>query len=203
MKIIAVGRNYAEHAKELNNPVPAEPIIFIKPDTALLRNGEPFYLPAFSNEINYEVEVVLQVGKAGKHINKGFALNYIDALTVGIDFTARDIQRNLKEKGLPWELAKGFDYSAPVGRFVAVTGPKDLDDISFSLLINGAKVQEGNSKDMIYSFAEIIAFVSERITLRKGDYIFTGTPPGVGKVNAGDLLEGYMKGEKLMSFSVK
>lgn len=202
MKIIAVGRNYPEHARELNNPIPGEPVIFLKPDTAILRNKECFYLPDFSSDIHYEAEIVLRIAREGKHIASKFALSYISALTIGIDFTARDIQKSLKEKGLPWELSKAFDHSAPVGDFIEVKEEHELDAIPFHLNINGKNVQTGNTADMLFSFATLISYVSARITLKQGDLIFTGTPAGVGPVHAGDLLEGYIRKEKLMHITV-
>ncbi len=202
MKIIAIGRNYAEHALELNNPVPSEPVIFMKPDTAILRNNHCFYLPDFSTDIHYEAEIVLRIAREGKHIAEKFAASYISAISIGIDFTARDVQKKLKEKGLPWELSKAFDHSAPVGDFIEMTDSAALSEIPFHLLINGIKVQEGNTRDMIFSFAALISYISSRITLKSGDLIFTGTPAGVGTVHAGDLLEGFVRDQKLMHITV-
>lgn len=203
MKIIAVGRNYIEHAKELNNPVPSKPVIFMKPDTAVLKDNKPFYHPDFSNEIHYEIEIVLKVAKEGKHISEKFAANYFEEIGLGIDFTARDIQQQHKEKGLPWELAKSFDNSAPISRFVPKSEFADLYNINFRLDINNNTVQKGNTKDTIFSFEKLIVFVSQFITLKKGDLIFTGTPHGVGKINIGDRLEGYIEDEKLLDFEIK
>ena len=203
MKIIAIGRNYAEHAKELNNPVPTVPVIFMKPDTALLRENKPFYHPEFSEDVHHEIEIVLKVCKEGKHISEKFADNYYDEIGLGVDFTARDIQQRHKEKGLPWELAKAFDGSAPVSNFVPKTNFADLYNTNFKLDINSQTRQEGNTKDLLFSFERIIAFVSQYITLKKGDLIFTGTPPGVGKVNIGDHLEAYLEGHKMLDFYVK
>ncbi len=203
MKIIAIGRNYAEHAKELNNPVPTVPVIFMKPDTALLKDNKPFYHPEFSQDVHHEIELVLKVCKEGKHINEKFAGNYFDEIGLGIDFTARDIQNKHKEKGLPWELAKSFDGSAPVSTFIPKADFEDLYNIDFKLDINGETRQIGNTKDLIFSFERIIAFVSQYITLKKGDLIFTGTPEGVSKVSVGDHLEGYLAGNKLLNFYVK
>jgi len=203
MKIIAIGRNYAEHAKELNNPVPTSPVIFMKPDTALLKDNKPFYHPDFSEEVHHEIEVVLKISKEGKHISEKFAANYFEEIALGIDFTARDIQQRQKEKGLPWELAKAFDNSAPVSNFVPKTQFADLYNLNFNLDINGQSRQVGSTKDLIFSFEFIIAFVSRYITLKKGDLIFTGTPQGVAKVNIGDKLEGYLEGEKLLDFYIK
>ena len=203
MKIIAIGRNYAEHAKELNNPIPGVPVIFMKPDTALLKDNKPFYHPDFSNDIHHEIEIVLKISKEGKHISEKFALNYFEEIGLGIDFTARDIQSKHKEKGLPWELAKAFDNSAPVSNFVPKTEFADMKNINFKLLVNGQTRQEGNTAHMLFSFEYIIAFVSKYITLKKGDLIFTGTPQGVAKVNFGDRLEGYLESEKMLDFYIK
>ena len=203
MKIIAIGRNYAEHAKELNNPVPTTPVIFMKPDTALLKDNKPFYHPEFSQDIHHEIEIVLKVSKEGKHVSEKFAGNYFEEIALGVDFTARDIQSKHKEKGLPWELAKAFDGSAPVSNFVPKTQFADIYNINFNLDINGETKQQGNTKDLLFSFESIIAFVSQYITLKKGDLIFTGTPQGVGKVSVGDKLEGYLEGQKLLDFLVK
>ena len=203
MKIIAIGRNYAEHAKELNNPVPTVPVIFMKPDTALLKENKPFYHPDFSEDIHHEIEIVLKINKEGKHISEKFAGNYFDEIGLGVDFTARDIQQRHKEKGLPWELAKAFDGSAPVSDFVPKSKFADLYQLNFRLDINGQNRQQGNTKDLLFSFERIIVFVSQYITLKKGDLIFTGTPQGVGKVNVGDRLEGYLEGDKMLDFYVK
>jgi acylpyruvate hydrolase len=203
MKIIAIGRNYVEHAKELNNPVPTSPVIFMKPDTALLKDNKPFYHPDFSQDIHHEIEVVLKVSKEGKHISEKFAANYFDEIALGIDFTARDIQQKHKEKGLPWELAKAFDNSAPISNFVPKTQFADLYQLNFNLDVNGESRQVGNTKNLIFSFEYIIAYVSQYITLKKGDLIFTGTPQGVAKVNIGDRLEGYLENEKLLDFYIK
>jgi 2-keto-4-pentenoate hydratase/2-oxohepta-3-ene-1,7-dioic acid hydratase in catechol pathway len=203
MKIIAIGRNYQEHAKELNNPIPTEPVVFLKPDTALLKEGKAFYHPDFSNDIHYEVELIIKIGKEGKHIAAKFARNYIEAIGLGIDFTARDLQQKCKEKGLPWEIAKAFDHSAPIGEFIPINEISDLNAIDFSLKQNQIVVQKGNSADMIFSFDDIISYVSQRFTLKKGDLIFTGTPAGVGKINIGDLLEGYISNRKMLSVPVK
>lgn len=203
MKIIAIGRNYAEHAKELNNPVPTTPVIFMKPDTALLKDNKPFYLPEFSQDVHHEIEVVLKISKEGKHIDEKFAAGYYDEIALGIDFTARDIQSKHKEKGLPWELAKAFDGSAPVSNFVPKSKFADLYNLNFHLNVNGETRQSGNTKDLLFSFEKIIAFVSKYITLKKGDLIYTGTPEGVAKVNIGDRLEGYLENEQLFDFYVK
>jgi acylpyruvate hydrolase len=203
MKIIAIGRNYAEHAKELNNPVPGVPVIFMKPDTALLKDNKPFYHPDFSEDIHHEIEVVLKISKEGKHISEKFAAGYFEEIALGVDFTARDIQSRHKEKGLPWELAKAFDGSAPISAFLPKTQFTDLKNLNFKLDINGESRQVGDTSNMLFSFEYIIAFVSKYITLKKGDLIYTGTPQGVGKVNVGDRLEGYLENEKMLDFYVK
>lgn len=203
MKIIAIGRNYAEHAKELNNPIPTTPVIFMKPDTALLKDNKPFYLPEFSNDVHYELEVVLKICKEGKHIAERFAANYYDEIGLGIDFTARDIQSKHKEKGLPWELAKSFDSSAPISIFLPKSDFENLYDLNFELKINGETRQKGYTKDLLFSFENIITFVSQYITLKKGDLIFTGTPEGVGKINQGDKLEAWLEDKQLLNFDVK
>lgn len=203
MKIICIGRNYAEHAKELNNAVPTEPVFFMKPDTALILNGQPFYHPDFSNDIHHEIELVLVICKTGKNIDEKFASKYYNKIGLGIDFTARDLQNKAKEKGLPWEKAKAFDGSAPLGESVDVSTIKDVNDINFHLEINGKTVQQGNTKDLLFSFDKIIAYISRYITLKTGDLIYTGTPAGVGKVNIGDKLEGFMEGNKMLEFAIK
>jgi acylpyruvate hydrolase len=203
MKIIAIGRNYAEHAKELNNPVPTVPVIFMKPDTAILKDNKPFYHPEFSNDIHHEIELVIKISKEGKHIAEKFAANYFEEIGLGIDFTARDIQQKHKEKGLPWELAKAFDNSAPISKFIPKANFQDLKQLNIKLDLNGNTVQSGNTKDLLFSYEYIISFVSKYITLKKGDLIFTGTPQGVGKVNIGDHLEGYLEDEKLLDFEIR
>ncbi|MEO6977590.1 MAG: fumarylacetoacetate hydrolase family protein [Mucilaginibacter sp.] len=203
MKIIAIGRNYAEHAKELNNPVPGVPVIFMKPETALLKDNKPFYHPDFSQDIHHEIEIVIKISKEGKHISEQFAQNYFEEIGLGVDFTARDIQSKHKEKGLPWELAKAFDGSAPVSSFVPKSQFADLKNINFRLDVNGEVRQQGNTSYMLFSFEYIIAFVSKYITLKKGDLIYTGTPQGVGKVNVGDRLEGYLEDVKMLDFLIK
>lgn len=203
MKIIAIGRNYAAHAEELNNPIPTSPVIFMKPDTAVLKDNKPFYLPDFSNDIHYELEVVLKVSKEGKHIQEKFAANYYEEIGLGIDFTARDIQSRHKEKGLPWELAKSFDNSAPISTFVPKSKFDDLYQLNFELQINQQSRQLGNTKNLLFSFEKIIAFVSQYVTLKKGDLIFTGTPEGVGQIKAGDHLEAWLEGEKMLDFQIK
>lgn len=203
MKIIAIGRNYAAHAKELNNPVPTTPVIFMKPDTAALKDNRPFYIPEFSSDIHYELEVVLKICKEGKHIQEKFASNYYDEIGLGIDFTARDIQSKHKEKGLPWELAKSFDNSAAISRFLPKSDFADLYQIDFNLQINKEVRQTGNTSNLLFSFEQIIAFVSQYITLKKGDLIFTGTPEGVGPVHQGDHLEAWIGDEQLLNFHIK
>jgi acylpyruvate hydrolase len=203
MKILAVGRNYADHIKELGNERNEEPVIFSKPDTALLKNNAPFYYPDFSNNIHYEVELILRIGREGKNIDAKFAHKYFDGIGVGIDFTARDLQQKAKEKGLPWTLAKGFNGSAPVSEFLPLSDFTDLGNINFNLLINGEERQKGNSSQMIFSFNEIISYISGFILLKKGDIIFTGTPEGVGKINLGDKLEAFIENKKLLEVEIK
>ncbi len=202
MKIIAVGWNYAEHNKELNRiNIPEHPVIFMKPETALVRDNKPFYLPNFSNRIEYETEIILRISKMGKNISAKFADRYYDAIGLGIDFTARDLQNEFKAKGAPWEICKGFDNSAPISNFL----PKeefDINNLNFSLHINGVEVQKGNTKDMIFKVNDIIAYISQFFTLKTGDIIFTGTPVGVGPVKIGDHLEGYIEHNKMIDFSV-
>lgn len=204
MKIICIGRNYADHAKELNNAVPIEPVFFFKPDTAILPKKQPFYIPDFTSDLNYEVELVVRINKLGKNIKEKFAHTYYDEIGIGIDFTARDLQQKCKEKGLPWEKAKGFDYSAPMGqKFIPVNEFDSLDDINFRLEKNGEIVQTGNSSQMIFKIDQIISYLSQFVTLKIGDFIFTGTPAGVGKVEIGDKLEAYIESEKLLSLEIK
>lgn len=204
MRIFAIGRNYAEHINELNNERPDEPVIFTKPDTALLRNNDPFYYPDFSTDIHYEVELVLRICKDGKNIDEKFASKYYDAIGVGIDFTARDLQQKAKEKGLPWDIAKGFNNSAPISdKFIAVGAFKNVKDINFSLQIDGALRQQGNTSFMLFNFDYIISYLSKFFTLRTGDLIFTGTPKGVGPVKAGNILSAYIENEKLLEFEIK
>lgn len=202
MKIFCIGRNYSDHAKELNNPVPSSPIIFMKPATALLKEGDPFFIPDFSSNIHYELEVVLQICKNGKSVEPAFASGYYDRIGLGIDFTARDLQDKLKDKGHPWELAKAFDHSAALGKFVNKDG-LDMTDIRFRLEKNGIVVQEGCTRDLIFDFDFLIGYISRYFTLQKGDLIFTGTPAGVGKVEKGDILEGYIGFQKMLEFKIK
>ncbi|WP_442794973.1 fumarylacetoacetate hydrolase family protein [Pelobium manganitolerans] len=203
MKVIAVGRNYAEHAKELNNPIPEKPVLFLKPDTAVLKNNKPFYIPKFSEDIHYELEIVLKIAKEGKFIAEKFAHKYYEELSVGIDFTARDIQKQQKEKGLPWEIAKSFDNSAPVGQFMAKSEIPDLQNLEFQLLINNEQRQKGNTAHMLNSFDQLISYASQYFTLKQGDLIFTGTPAGVGKIKIGDQLRGFLNDTELFNFEIK
>lgn len=202
MKIICIARNYAEHAKELNNEVPENPVFFLKPDTALLQKERDFYLPEFSQNIQYEAEIVLKISKAGKYIQPEFALNYFEQISLGIDLTARDLQSQLKEKGHPWEISKAFDNSAVVGEFL---DKKDfeLENLEFRLDKNKIAVQQGNTKDMIHGFAKIISEASKYFTLKTGDLIYTGTPAGVGRVEENDLLEGWIHKRKVFDVQVK
>lgn len=203
MKIFCVGRNYKDHAKELGNDVPDEPVIFMKPKSALLQPHTPFYYPEFTNELHYEAELVLRISKNGKYIQEKFANKYYDAVTVGIDFTARDIQDELKKKGLPWEKAKAFDNSAVIGKWKPIAELKNKKEISFGLQKNKELVQEGNSKEMIFHFDYIVSHISNYFSVNIGDLIFTGTPKGVGEVVVGDELELLMEGESLLAMEVK
>jgi acylpyruvate hydrolase len=201
MKIICIGRNYANHAKEMKADLPTEPVFFMKPDTALLREGD-FYIPDFTKELHHEIELVLKINKAGKHIEERFAHKYYDEIGLGIDFTARDLQTVCKEKGLPWEKAKAFDNSAPIGRFITKQ-QVDLKNIAFGLKINGTTKQSGNSSDLIFSFDQVISYVSRFVSLKVGDLIYTGTPEGVGQVRIGDKLEGFLNGESFLKLGIK
>ncbi|TVP53608.1 MAG: FAA hydrolase family protein [Mongoliibacter sp.] len=203
MKVIAIGRNYAEHIEELKNERPSEPVVFLKPDTAVLKNNAPFFHPDFSENIHHEVELVLKVSKEGKYIQKEFAHRYFEEIGIGIDFTARDLQEKCKAKGLPWEIAKAFNGSAPIGEFLPISEFSELNDINFHLNINGELRQKGNTSMMLFNFADIIAYVSKFFTLKKGDLIFTGTPAGVSKINVGDRLEAFIEDKKLLDFEVK
>ena len=203
MKIICIGRNYLAHVKELDNDLPTEPLFFMKPETALLPAGEPFPYPDFSKEIHYETELVLRICKTGKAIDENSASEYYDAITVGIDFTARDLQSKCKAKGHPWEIAKAFDYSAPIGKFKKISELKHPEDIAFGMKLNGEWVQQGHSRDMIFSFDRIVSHVSRFVTLNEGDCIFTGTPQGVGEVHVGDKLELFLEGDLTFWFLVK
>ena len=202
MKIICIGRNYLAHVKELDNDLPTKPMFFMKPATALLLPHNPFFYPDFSKEIHYETELVLRICKPGRSIDEKFASDYYDAITVGIDFTARDLQRECKAKGLPWEIAKGFDSSAPIGEFRKISTLKNREDIAFGMKLNDQWVQQGHSRDMIFSFDKIVSYISRFVTLKEGDYIFTGTPQGVGEVHVGDKLELFLEDEPVFWFRV-
>lgn len=203
MKIFCVGRNYAAHAKELGNEVPDEPVIFMKPKSALLQSHTPFYYPEFTNELHYECELVLRISKNGKYIQEKFAGKYYDAITTGIDFTARDIQQELKEKGLPWEKAKAWDNSAVVGKWIQMSDIKNKKDINFCLYKNKELVQQGNSANMLHNFDYIVSYISNYFSVNIGDLIFTGTPAGVGEVVVGDELEGFIEDESMFALEVK
>ncbi len=203
MKIIAIGQNYKEHNKELNSRNPQEPVIFMKPDSAILRNNKPFYIPDFSEELHYETEVIIKINRLGKNIAPKFAHRYYSEIGLGVDFTARDLQRKLKEEGHPWEISKAFDSSAVIGNFISVSEIDDIQNIEFHLDINGQTVQKGNTKDMIFPVNELISYASRFFTLKIGDIMFTGTPAGVGKVKTGDRLEGYLSSNKMFDFKIK
>ena len=203
MKIICIGRNYKDHASELGNKVPKEPLFFLKPDSAILPRKNPFFIPDFTKEVHYEVELIIRINKLGKNISRKFAHKYFNEIGLGIDFTARDIQQECKENGSPWEKAKAFDGSAVVGDFKSHKEFRNINDINFSLLKNGEVVQTGNSSDMIFPIDEIISYVSKFMTLKIGDLIFTGTPAGVGAVDIGDILEGKLEGQKMFEVKVK
>ncbi len=203
MKIICIAKNYAAHARELNDAVPREPVFFLKPDTSLLRRNRPFYYPDFSNEIHYETEIVLKINRLGKSIAEKYAHRYFQEIGVGIDLTARDLQRKCREEFLPWEASKGFESSAPVNKFVNKNNFDDLDNINFGLCINDKKVQQGNTKNMIFDFNQLIAYVSRFFTLKTGDLIFTGTPEGIGPVHKGDHLQADIENEVLLDFMIR
>ena len=204
MKILAVGLNYESHNVEMKRTFQSsKPVIFMKPESALLKDGKPFFIPDFSNELHYETEMVVKINRLGKNIEEKFAHRYYDELTVGIDFTARDLQRDLKAKSLPWEIAKGFDGSATIGNFISKDEFQNIQNINFHLQINSKTVQQGNTRDMIFSVDKIIAYVSQFFTLKIGDLIYTGTPAGVGPVKIDDHLEGYIEDNKLLDFHVK
>jgi acylpyruvate hydrolase len=203
MKIICIGRNYAEHAKELNNIIPAEPIIFLKPKTALLVDGKALYYPEFTNDLQYECELVVRMSKNGKYIQEKFARKYYNAMSLGIDFTARDIQQKQKEKGLPWEIAKAFDGSAAVGAFIPIEEDLNVQQLNFELKINGETRQLGHTSDMLFSIDQLIAYTSQFFTLNIGDLIFTGTPSGVGSLSVTDQLDGYLQGQRVLSCHIK
>lgn len=203
MKIICIGLNYRKHALELGRPLPAEPVVFLKPDSSILKNNKPFFLPGFSTMIQYEAEVVLKINKLGKGIPVKYAHRYYDELTVGIDITARDIQNRNSAAGLPWELSKCFDGAAPLGRFIPVSTLEDANSIDFRLEINSKVVQQGNTSDMVFSFNEIVSYVSRFFTLKTGDLIFTGTPPGVGPLKKNDNLVAFLGDEPLLDFMIR
>lgn len=205
MKIIAVGMNYAAHNQELGHTVilPKEPVIFMKPDSALLKDGKPFFIPDFSKEVHYETELVVRINRLGKNIAQRFANRYYDAVTVGIDFTARDLQRELRSVGNPWEISKGFDNSAAIGHFIPVDKFADIQNLNFHLDINDNTVQQGNTRDMLFRVDQIIEYISQFFTLKIGDLLFTGTPVGVGPVKVGDHLTGYLENEKVLDFYVR
>ncbi|MEM6865627.1 MAG: fumarylacetoacetate hydrolase family protein [Bacteroidota bacterium] len=203
MKLICIGRNYAEHIDELQNERPREPIVFIKPDSSILPKGQDFYIPEFSKNVHYEVEVLVKIKKVGKHISKKFAPTYYDEIGLGIDFTARDLQADLKSKGLPWEKAKGFDGAAVIGKWISKDMYENLDKLRFSLLKNGENVQNGDTSLMLWKIDELISYVSTYFMLKKGDILFTGTPAGVGKVSPNDYLSGTLEGEKMFAINVK
>ncbi len=203
MKIICIGRNYIDHIKELSNQKPLNPVVFLKPDSSIIAKNQNFIIPSFSNEIHHEVELVIKINKVGKHIDKSFSHKYYDEIGLGIDFTARDIQNNLKQKGHPWEKSKAFDNSCMVGKFLKKEKLEDISKIEFSLIKNNELVQSGRSNDMLWKIDELISYVSQYFTLKIGDLIFTGTPSGVSKVESGDILEGYILTNKMFTLKVK
>ena len=203
MKIICIGRNYIDHIKELSNQKPLNPVVFLKPDSSIIAKNQNFIIPSFSNEIHHEVELVVKINKVGKHIDKSFSHKYYDEIGLGIDFTARDIQNNLKQKGHPWEKSKAFDNSCMVGKFLKKEKLEDISKIEFSLIKNNELVQSGRSNDMLWKIDELISYVSQYFTLKIGDLIFTGTPSGVSKVESGDILEGYILTNKMFTLKVK
>ncbi|WP_158844464.1 fumarylacetoacetate hydrolase family protein [Algibacter sp. L1A34] len=203
MKLICIGRNYTEHIEELNNEKPTDPVVFLKPDTAILLKKQPFFIPDFSNDVHYEVEVLVKINRVGKHIDRKFAHKYYNEIGLGIDFTARDLQAKLKAKGLPWEKAKSFDGAAVIGEWMPVDSVENVDNINFSLKMNDFFVQNGNTSHMLWKIDELIEYVSKYFTLKIGDIIFTGTPAGVGKVNTNDKLKGYIENKELFSITVK
>jgi len=203
MKIIAIGRNYINHAKELNNPVPKEPIFFLMPDTALLRNNQPFFYPDFSTDIHFEVEIVIKFDRLGKSISPKFASRYYHEIGIGIDFTARDLQKRCKEKGLPWEISKSFDGAAPISKFVSLDQFDNINNINFRLELNGQVVQQANTSEMIFNVDELISHVSKYMMIKIGDLLYTGTPSGVGPVKIGDRLTAYIENDKMLDFTIK
>lgn len=203
MKLICIGRNYAEHIRELSNEKPADPVVFIKPDSAVLPKEQDFYIPEFTQDVHYEVEVLVKIKKVGKHIDARFAHKYYDEVSLGIDFTARDLQSRLKEKGLPWEKAKGFDGAAVIGQWVPKSRFEDINKLSFDLSLNGEMVQQGNTSDMLWGIDDLISYVSRFFTLKKGDILFTGTPAGVGRVSPNDYLSGRLEGTEMFRVKIK
>ena len=203
MKIFAIGQNYVEHNKELNSKNPTEPVVFMKPDTALLKNNKPFYVPDFSDELHYETELIVKINRIGKNIAPQFAHRYYSEIGLGVDFTARDLQRKLKAEGKPWEISKAFDNSAVIGNFIPVQDLTNVQDIRFKLDLNGNTVQNGHSAEMIFPINELIAYVSRFFTLKIGDILFTGTPSGVGTVKPGDRLQGFIFDQKMFDFNIK
>jgi 2-keto-4-pentenoate hydratase/2-oxohepta-3-ene-1,7-dioic acid hydratase in catechol pathway len=203
MKIICIGRNYIEHARELDSPLPDKPVFFMKPDTSLVIRNRPFFYPEFSADVHHEIELVIKICKNGKYIDPKFSHSYYKEIGLGIDFTARDLQKECKKGGLPWEIAKSFDHSAPVSKMISLESAGEINNIDFHLDLNGSTVQTGNSKDMIFSFDQVISYISRFITLKMGDLIFTGTPAGVSPVKIGDHLEGYLGKQKMLDFYVR
>lgn len=203
MKIICIGRNYINHAKEMNSPVPEKPVFFLKPDSCIVRNNQPFFYPNFTQNLHHEIEIVVKLDRLGRNISEKFAHRYYNEIGLGIDFTARDLQEECKQKGLPWEISKAFDGSAPISKFTPKTEFEKLENIDFRLEINDQEVQRGNSCDMIFSIDRLIAYVSQFITIRTGDLLFTGTPAGVGPVQIGDRLKGYLNGNLMLDFFVR
>lgn len=203
MKLLCIGRNYAKHVVELANELPSEPVVFIKPDSAILPREQPFFIPDFSSDVHYELEVLVRIKKVGKHIQEKFAGTYYDEISLGIDFTARDLQAELKGKGLPWEKAKGFDGSAVIGEWVPKADYGDIGNLKFCLLKNGEKVQDGDTSLMLWKFDQLIAYVSRYFTLKKGDILFTGTPSGVGRIAPNDYLSGILEGKELLTVKIK
>ncbi len=203
MKIICIGRNYINHAKEMNSPIPEKPVFFMKPDSCIVRNNQPFFYPKFTNNLHYELEIVVKLDRLGRNISEKFAHRYYNEIGLGIDFTARDLQEECKKKGLPWEIAKAFDGSAPISKFVPKTEFEKLENIDFRLEINEQEVQHGNTSEMIFSIDKLIAYVSQFVTIRTGDLLFTGTPAGVGPVKIGDRLKGYLNSNLMLDFFVR
>lgn len=203
MKIICIGLNYMDHIREMNNPIPQVPVFFLKPDTSLVRNNNPFFYPEFTNDLQYELEIVLKINKLGRNVSEKFAHRYYNEIGLGIDFTARDLQRLCKDKGMPWEMAKAFDGSAPISSFIPKDRFENLNNINFKLEKNDVIVQKGNTNDMVFKFDHIISYVTKFITLRTGDLIFTGTPVGVGPVKVGDRLKAYLEDELMLDFFIR